>query len=103
MPEQVPQRAPRRAAADLIEAVLENMRSNLEPLKYSTLAPSRYVVYLHPDEFSRVERIVPLLREQTCRALGEELEKLNRRPLFRQYWERIGGPAQPVENAAQEW
>lgn len=95
--------APRRAAADLIEAVLENMRSNLEPLKYSTLAPSRFVVYLHPDEFSRVERIVPLLREQTSRALGEELQKLNRRPLYRQYWERLGGSTPPVENLAQEW
>lgn len=95
--------APRRAAADLIEAVLDNMRSNLEPLKYSTLAPSRYVVYLHPDEFSRVERILPLLREQTCRALGEELQKLNHRPLYRQYWERIGGATPPIENVAREW
>src|SRR3954464_8235859 len=103
MPEQVPQRAPRRAAADLIEGVLENMRTNLEPLKYSTLAPSRFVVYLHPDEFARVERIVPLLQEQTCRALGEALQQLNRRPLYRQYWERIGGSTPPVENAAQEW
>jgi len=53
--------AARRPAADLIEAVLENMRTNLEPLKYSTLAPSRYVVYLHPDEFARIEPIVPIL------------------------------------------
>ena len=48
--------AARRPASDLIDAVLENMRTNLEPLKYSTLAPSRYVVYLHPDEFARIER-----------------------------------------------
>ena len=34
---------PRRPARDLIEAVLENMRRNLEPLRYSTLAPSRYL------------------------------------------------------------
>src|SRR3954464_5740315 len=103
MPEQVPQRAPRRAAADLIEGVLENMRTNLEPLKYSTLAPSRYVVYLHPDEFSRIERIVPLLQEQTSRALGEELEKLNHHPPYLKYWQKIAGSAPPVENAAREW
>jgi len=101
--EQPGQPVPRRAAVDLIEAVLENMRSNLEPLKYSTLAPSRFVAYLHPDEFARVERIVPLLQEQTCRALGEALQQLNRRPIYRQYWERIGGAAPPVENAAQDW
>src|SRR3954471_3358517 len=103
MPEHDSPAVPRRAAADLIEAVLENMRTNLEPLKYSTLAPSRYVVYLHPDEFARVEPIVRLLQEQTSRALGEELEKLNRKPLYRKYWDRIGGAAPPVQNAAEDW
>ena len=95
--------APRRPASDLIDAVLENMRTNLEPLKYSTLAPSRYVVYLHPDEFARIERIVPLLQEQTGRALSEELQRLNHAPRYLKYWKRIAGSAPPIENAAQEW
>ena len=51
-----PDAIPRRPGSDLIEAVVENMRRNLEPLKYSVLAPSRYVVYLHPDEFARFIR-----------------------------------------------
>ena len=93
----------RRPAADLIEAVLENMRTNLEPLKYSALAPSRYVVYLHPDEFARIEPIIPILQEQTIRALGEELERLNRRPLHLRYLERFRPAAAPVENAARDW
>lgn len=93
----------RRPARDLIDAVLENMRTNLEPLKYSTLAPSRYVVYLHPDEYSRVEGIVSVLQEQTTRALAEEMEKLNNRPAYRKYLDRIAGTAPPVENAAREW
>ena len=71
--------ATRRPARDLIEAVLDNMRRNLEPLKYSTLAPSRFVVYLHPGEYARLEGIVGLLREETVRALAEELDRLNRR------------------------
>ena len=79
------------------------MRTNLEPLKYSTLAPSRYVVYLHPDEFARIEPIVPLLHEQTTRALAEALQRLNHRPIHRKYWERFAGSAPPVENAAAEW
>ena len=95
--------APRRAAVDVIEAVVENMRTNLEPLKYSTLAPSRFVVYLHPDEFARVERIVPVLQEQTIRALAEALQRLNHRPIHRKYWERLAGAPPPVENAAAEW
>jgi hypothetical protein len=93
----------RRAAADLIEAVVENMRSNLEPLKYSTLAPSRYVVYVHPQEFARIEQIVPLLREQTSRALDEALRRLNHRPIYRKYMDRFSAAALPVENAATEW
>lgn len=87
----------------MIDAVVENMRANLEPLKYSTLAPSRFVVYLHPDEFARVERILPVVQQQTARALGEALVRLNHRPIYRKYWDRVGGAAPPIENAAAEW
>jgi FHA domain len=98
-----PQASARRPARDVIEAVLENMRSNLEPLKYSTLAPSRYVVYLHPDEFSRIEPIVPVLQQQTIRALTEELNRLNTQPAYRKYFDRFSKPGPPVENASKEW
>jgi FHA domain len=93
----------RRPARDLIDAVLENMRTNLEPLKYSTLAPSRYVVFLHPEEYARIEGIIPVLQEQTSRALGEALQNLNNRPVYRRYFDRLAGSAPPVENAAREW
>jgi len=79
------------------------MRSNLEPLKYSTLVPSRYVVYLHPAEFARIEGIVPVLQEQTMRALAEELRQLNKRPVVRRYLDRLVGTTPPVENAAGAW
>jgi FHA domain-containing protein len=92
-----------RPARDLIDAVIESMRANLEPLKYSTLAPSRYLVYLHPEEFARLEGIMPLLQDQTARALSEELQKLNSRPAYRKYFDRVRGAAPPVENAAREW
>jgi hypothetical protein len=93
----------RRPARDLIEAVVENMRQNLEPLKYTTLAPSSFVVYLHPDEFLRFEGIIPVLREQTVRALDEELEKLNATPVARRMLGRVLGSAPPVQNPAREW
>jgi hypothetical protein len=101
---QIPQPAStRRPARDLIDAVIENMRRNLEPLKYSTLAPSRYVVYLHPREFARIEQIVPVLQAQTARALEEELAKLNASGLVRRYASRFFGAAAPVENVARDW
>jgi hypothetical protein len=93
----------RRPARDLIDAVISSMRNNLEPLRYSTLAPSRYVVYLHADEFARIEGILPVLQDQTARALAEELEKLNRRPAYRKYLDRLTSPAPPIENPGREW
>ena len=55
-----PRNAPatvRRPAVDLIDAVLANMRNYREPLKYSVVAPSRYTVYVHPDEIVRLNGI----------------------------------------------
>jgi hypothetical protein len=79
----------RRPARDLIDAVVDNMRRNLEPLKYTTLAPSRYLVYVHPTEYNRLEGILPILREQAVRALAETLETLNRTSALQQYAGRI--------------
>ena len=98
-----PERA-RRPARDVIDAVLENMRQNLEPLKYSTLAPSRYLVYLHPSEYTRLQGIIVILQEQTIRALSEELGVKNRQSVLGQYAKRILGDRKPrVENPAGEW
>jgi FHA domain-containing protein len=100
----IPDAGPRRRpGSDLIDAVVENMRRNLEPLKYSILAPSRYVVYLHPDEFARFEGILPLLQEQTVRALDEEIQKLNATPVARRVLDRVLGAAPPIHNPAREW
>lgn len=80
------------------------MRQNLEPLRYSTLAPSRYLVYLHPDEYARLEGIVPILQEQALRALAEELDTLNRRSALRRYADRLLGHRDPqVQNAGGDW
>src|SRR3954471_14282409 len=96
--------APRRQARDIIEAVVANMRRNLERLKYSTLAPSRYTVYLHPAEFERLEPIVPVLCEQTIRALDEELRRVNARPPAPRWMRRMTGEPEPdVCNAATDW
>jgi len=94
----------RRPARDLIAAVVENMRRNLETLRYSTLAPSRYVVYIHPTEFARLEGIVPILQEETIRALREELQQLNSPTGVKRFGGRLfGGAAPKVQTAAGEW
>jgi len=98
-------RAPaKRPARDLIELVLEHMRKNLEPLKYSTLAPSRYLVYLHAAEYARLEGILPIIQQQAIRALNEELSALNDGTGLTRYARRVWKrPFAAVENAAPEW
>lgn len=99
-----PRTAPRRPARDIIEAVVDNMRKNLEVLKYSTLAPSRYTVYLHATEFARLEGILPILQEQTGRALTDELQKLNSRPRLLKWTDRWRRDANAeVRNAGTDW
>ena len=94
----------RRPARDIIDAVVENMRKNLEPLRYSTLAPSRYTVYLHANEYTRLEGIIPILQEQTMRALSDELQALNRRSSMRRWVERWRRDSDPeIRNAAPDW
>ena len=96
--------SPRRAASALIGAVVDNMRRNLEPLRYSTLAPSHYTVYLHPREHARLEGIIPILQEQTLRALAEELDRLNRRSPVRRLFGRLAGEAGvEVCSASGDW
>src|SRR5437868_4214198 len=97
-------RAPRRSAREVIAAVVDNMRRNLEPLRYSTLAPGRYTVYLHPREHARLEGIIPILQEQTLRALAEELDSLNHRSSARRILGRLTGDAEAeVRCASGDW
>src|SRR5580765_1135733 len=93
---------PRRHARDVIDAVVANMRQNLERLKYSTLAHSRYTVYLHPTEFARLETIIPVLQEQTIRALDEELRRLNAAGSSARWMRRVER-APEIRNAAADW
>jgi hypothetical protein len=96
--------APRRFARDLIVAVLDNMRRYQEPLMYSIIVPSRYLVYLHPAEYARLEGILPILREQTVRGLAEEVAKLNRPSPVQRYADRLLRKSHvPVESAGGDW
>ena len=96
--------AARRPARDLIEAVVDNMRKNLEPLKYSTLAPSRFTVYVHPTEYARIEGILPVLEGQTVRALADELQNLNRRSPIKRWLGRLTRDHESqIDNAGAEW
>ena len=100
----------RRPAAALIDAIVDNMRQNLEELKYATLAPSRYTVYLSAAELTRLEGIIPRLQAEATRALDEELARHNRPSWLRRQaaslpWlaDWAGRRRAPLENAAPRW
>ncbi|MGH9144554.1 MAG: FHA domain-containing protein [Vicinamibacterales bacterium] len=80
------------------------MRKNLEPLKYSTLTPTRFTVYVHPAEYARIEGIIPILEAQTVRALADELCRLNRRSPVQQWFTRVWRDLDvQIESAGAEW
>ena len=64
---------------DVLKAVREELMLNLYPLPYSTLAPTIYHVYLHADDFSVIEGIVPRIVSEVQSALSADVEKVNQR------------------------
>ena len=68
-------------ARDIILEIVRNMREGLEPLRYSTLPPAIFHVYLHPDDMDRLRGILPRIVEEARLALDAELDTLNRASL----------------------
>ncbi|MEO7192750.1 MAG: FhaA domain-containing protein [Vicinamibacterales bacterium] len=93
----------RRPAADLIDAIVHNMRTNLEELRYTTIAPSHYTVYLSQSEYTRLEGILPRLQAETVRALDEELARLSRRSRLPNAIARWFKKTRPLEHADVKW
>ncbi len=89
------------------KAVRDELMLNLYPLPFSTLVPTVYHVYLHPDDFSSVEHIVPRIVAQIDKALTAEVEKVNRglersgRRLLNRLLEREETP--PIEAPSTGW
>jgi len=97
----------RHTPADLIDAIVDNMRQNLEELKYTTLAPSRYTVYLSEKDFARLEAIIPRMQAEATRALDEEMARVNKpsalRRIARGMKQLSTGRRPPLENAGTRW
>jgi len=68
-------------AREIILEIVRNMREGLEPLHYSTLAPTVYHVYLHPGDMERLRGILPRIVDEARRALDAGLDSLNRASL----------------------
>jgi pSer/pThr/pTyr-binding forkhead associated (FHA) protein len=62
---------------DIIDELVDRMRSESEPLRYSALAHGVYRVFLHREDFERLSPARRSLVEEAGRALDEELDRLN--------------------------
>jgi len=89
---------------EIIAQILENMRRQTEELRYSKIVASSYNVHLHPDDYARLEGLVPEIVAQARRALDESLERMNRNlPLEQRVRDLVQQPRRPYERAASEW
>jgi pSer/pThr/pTyr-binding forkhead associated (FHA) protein len=89
----------------IILEIVREMRDGLHPLLYSRVAPGLYCVYLHPQDFSKLEGLVPRIRAEAQRALAEEMRRLNEpaRPQGLKWFTAIEEPGPPIEVPAQGW
>lgn len=63
----------------IIEEIINNMHQGLEPLHNTTLVPSIFNVHLHPEDYERLQAILPVITREADSALGDELARLNKR------------------------
>ena len=89
----------------IIFEIARAMRENLEPLVFSTIAPTRFYVYLHPDDYRRLEGIFPLLVEQAGRTLDEEVRRANQRSAgdALRRWLSKDAARPPIETPRDGW
>lgn len=85
---------------DIIDAILENMEDSAEEIYFNYQVPGVYQVYLHPDDYRRLEGLFSEITKQAEFALEERLKKLNKTsPLDKlSLKKRI-----PFENAQDGW
>ncbi len=83
---------------DVIDEIVQRMRTESEPLRYSALAHGVYRVFLHRDDYERLAPARRSLIEEAGRALDEELERLNadRVPASRQLGRLVQAAARLV-------
>ncbi len=102
MPEQSPAAEPRISGEDILSEIIRNMEAGLFRIRYTTLVPAVFRVYLHPDDYEPIRGATPFLAAEIKRALSDRLAKWNARPGL---LDRIAGAGQRTEfkTLADDW
>ena len=64
-------------AEEVILSIVEKMHESLEPLLYTTWAPSLFHVFLRRHDYERLKGLFPAMTEEARQALDRELDLLN--------------------------
>jgi hypothetical protein len=62
---------------DIIEDLVHRMRTESEPLRYSSLAHGVYRVFLNREDYERLAPARRTIVEEASRAMDEEIERIN--------------------------
>ncbi len=98
--------APRQITGDdIIAEVLRNFELGFFPIRYTTLVPCVFHVYLQPEDFDQMRPVAAQVDIETRRALSERTAELNRaEPTLA---ERLGIKAKPAHRteykALSDW
>jgi len=65
--------------SDIIAEVIANLHENAEPLSKTVLPPSIFHIYLHQDDYARLQPLFPRLQKEVAEALDEEVKLHNSR------------------------
>jgi hypothetical protein len=80
MAEPIPTAEPRITGEDILSEILRNLEAGLFPVRYTTLVPSIFRIYLHPDDYEPIRGAIPFLADEIRLALRERLAEWNARP-----------------------
>lgn len=64
----------------VINELIRNMELGQFEMGYSVLLPCVFSLYLHPDDYARLEGVFDLIAEDAKRALGARVAQLNSKP-----------------------
>jgi len=103
MPEQTPAAEPRVTGEEILSEIVRNMEAGLFRIRYTTLVPAVFRVYLHPDDYEPIRGAVPFLAAEIKRVLAERLTGWNARPGLLQRLAGGAGPRTEYKILAEDW
>lgn len=63
---------------EIISELIRNVESGAFKVRYTTLVPCVFNVYLHPEDYDQIRPIADFVRNEAKQALAEYLESLNK-------------------------